>query len=283
MADLLTRLKRKLRIHLWVARLAARNRTSKRSIVSADNDVIVSLTTYALRIATVYLTIESIAAGDVLPGRIILWLDDAGLYHNPPETLRRLVRRGLEIKLCDNYGPHTKYYGHLASGDPLTSPLVLADDDSLYHKEWLRDLLLAYQQFPEMLNCYLAKPVIVREGKVAPYGEWRLCESTGPSLCNVAHGVAGVIYPPSLLQAVRKSGTSFQSICPKADDIWLHWHALRQRVPTRQIHKTSLRPVFIPGTQDVGLWLQNYQGGNDEQIARTYQPQDIEVLAGCRA
>lgn len=280
MTDFLTRLTRKLRILLWVGRLAARNRMTRQSIVSAENDVIVSLTTYALRIATVYLTIESIAAGNELPGRIILWLDDVELYRNPPDTLRRLLKRGLEIKLCDNYGPHTKYYGFLASQEPITNPLVVADDDSLYHKGWLRDLLLAYRQFPEMVNCFLAKRLVLKEGKIAPYAEWKLCEDTQPSLENVAHGVAGVIYPPFLLKAIQQSGTAFLSCCPKADDIWLHLHALRNGVPTRQVKPTSVRPTFVPGTQDVGLWHQNYQGGNDDQIAKTYTAQDLVLLKG---
>ena len=49
-----------------------------------------------------------------------------------PESLRRLERRGLEVRLTQNYGPHTKYYPSLADAIADGLPLVTADDDILY-------------------------------------------------------------------------------------------------------------------------------------------------------
>src|SRR5277367_2772247 len=81
----------------------------KRSPITRPGGPVLSLTTHSRRIRTVHITLESIARGTMLPSRIILWLDDGALFNNLPVTIRRLQKRGLEVKLCNNYGPHTKY------------------------------------------------------------------------------------------------------------------------------------------------------------------------------
>src|ERR1700728_3972607 len=93
-----------------------------RARITCPAGPIVSLTTYGKRSRTVYLAVESIGKGHVRPSRIILWLDARAIFHNPPATIRRLVRRGLEVKLCENYGPHTKYYPYLQSLETFESP-----------------------------------------------------------------------------------------------------------------------------------------------------------------
>src|ERR1700683_4292999 len=88
------------RIHVrW---LAHRNETVKKPVIASHGPVL-SLTTYGRRIDTVYLTIESIANGSLLPSRLILWVDDEVALENRPRSLRRLQERGLEIERTANY------------------------------------------------------------------------------------------------------------------------------------------------------------------------------------
>src|ERR1700691_1503154 len=108
--------------------------------VTAPGGPVVSMTSYGRRIRTAYLAIESIAWGDVRPSRLILWLDDHTAFNNPPATIRCLMKRGLEVKLCEDYGPHKKYYPYLQSLETFESPLVTADDDILYPTYWLKHL-----------------------------------------------------------------------------------------------------------------------------------------------
>src|ERR1700761_4729145 len=93
----------------FAARLWWISRHSNAPITDPGGPV-VSLTTYGARSRKVYLVIESIARGTMLPSRIILWIDNENLFNNLPLSIKRLVQRGLEVKLCPNYGPHTKYY-----------------------------------------------------------------------------------------------------------------------------------------------------------------------------
>jgi hypothetical protein len=54
-----------------LAHLRSRNELSKQSVIAPGGPV-VSVTTYGERLSTVHLVLESIAAGSVLPSRLIL-------------------------------------------------------------------------------------------------------------------------------------------------------------------------------------------------------------------
>lgn len=250
------------------------------SVVSEGSGPVVSLTTYGKRAQGVYLAIESIARGNTLPSRLILWLDDGALYANLPKPLLRLKRRGLEIRFCKNYGPHKKYYPYVESQNIFTSPLVTADDDVIYPRSWLAGLLAAHRQFPGYVNCYRARVMMLHAGKIAPYREWPLCASTLPSYRTVATGVSGVIYPIALLEHLKLAGTDFESRCPKADDLWLHVQAIRSGFHIRQIQPEPIHFPMIPGSQETSLYAENcaQEDGNDRQLAVTYEARDLELF-----
>jgi hypothetical protein len=240
---------------------------------------VVSLTTYGKRVNTVYLAIESIAGGSVLPSRLILWLDDEASFRNLPSPLRRLRKRGLEVFLSPNHGPHTKYYPYVESHASFDTPLVTADDDILYPQSWLEGLLEAFREYPDAVNCYRARVITLNDHGMADYAQWELCGSTEPSVCHFATGVSGVVYPPQFLPVLKRAGTAFQGCCPIADDIWLHVHAIRAGYRIRQIRPESLHFPTIPGTQDVSLFDDNVQHGeNDMQAKATYRQDDIQIL-----
>jgi hypothetical protein len=241
----------------------------------------VSLTTYGRRSEKVYYAIESIAIGTIRPSRLILWIDDEALLKNLPTTIRRLQKRGLEVKSCRNYGPHTKYYPYLESKEAFDTPLVTADDDVLYPRYWLKKLIEANQEYPNAVNCFWAHVVAMNESGIRKYTDWKQCDTTRPSFRHQADGVMGVIYPTSFLKVLRLAGTAFESCCPKGDDLWLHVQALRSGFKVRQI--LPRLPYFsfqgIPGTQHTALCFDNVDGvGNDLQINATYNEADVQRL-----
>jgi hypothetical protein len=242
---------------------------------------VVSLTTYGRRSEKVYFAIESIAHGDLRPSQLILWIDDEVLFYNLPATIRRLQKRGLEVRLSSNYGPHTKYYPYVASEETFQTPLVTADDDMLYPKYWLKKLVEANQAFPVCVNSFWAHVVAINENGIGNSHDWKQCDSMQPQSCHVAAGVTGVIYPPAFLMELKRAGTAFETCCPKADDIWLHVQALRSGYRVRQIlpHLPYWSFRGIPGTQDTALCHYNVDGlGNDRQISATYSKADVERL-----
>ncbi len=271
-------LSRHLRRAPLTAQLAWANRISRASLL-APRGPAVCLTTHGARLAKVHLTIESIGAGHLLPSRLILWLDDPTALAELPDALRRLLRRGLEIHLCGNHGPHTKYYPYVATQPLGRLPMVTADDDMLYPRHWLSTLMQAHTAQPAIVHAWRAKVVPVTADGIAPYGEWRDCGNTRPSLRHFAEGVSGVIYPTRLLAALRDAGEGFITVCPRADDVWLHAQALRAGIRVRQLHDKARDFPCIPGTEAMGLMHGNVAGqGNDEQIRCTYQTDDLRRL-----
>lgn len=250
--------------------------------VTHHDGPVVSLTTFGKRAEKVHLAIESIARGSIRPSRLILWIDEEALLYNLPRTIRRLQKRGLEIKPCKNYGPHKKYYPYVSSQPSFEAPLAIADDDVLYPRYWLKKLIEASQDYPETVNCFWACVLDLDTDGIRKYCDLRRCNSTDPRFCHLAIGAMGVIYPPSFLTVLKRAGTSFETSCPRADDIWLHVQALRAGYKVRQI--LPRLPYFsfqgIPGTGRTALSRENitFGDGNDRQIKATYKEVDIQLL-----
>ncbi len=271
------------RLHLLVP-LWWRNRTSVAPIVQADGPV-VSLTSYGQRTKRVYLAIESIGRGVLKPSAITLWLDGSFLPDDLPAPLRRLIKRGLQVVSTPDYGPHKKYFPHVLTwANNLNRPLVTADDDMLYPRDWLLSLDQAHRDSPEMVHCFWAKTIGISLGQVVPYAGWRDCHTDRPGFTHMAIGCSGVIYPVGLQRALAMAGDAFMSCCPKADDLWLHVNSLRNGYPVRQIRARSRKFPCIPGTESSGLVTFNEaQDGNNRQFAQTYRPDDVQRLAAAAA
>jgi hypothetical protein len=258
--------------------LAKSNRRSRASIIDTGSPVAVTMTTYGKRIRSVHLAIESIARGTVLPGRIVLWLDDPTL--RIPRGLRRLQRRGLEIELVEHgFRVHTKYYPYVRSIAAHVVPVVTSDDDILYPPDWLKGLVDASARHPESVIAYRAHTITLTADGMGSYGAWRHCETTEPGFRHFGTSVSGQLFPPAFLDFVREQGEGFRATTPNADDIWLHHLTLAAGTTTAQIHDRPQHFAFIPGTQSTGLYLSNaWAGDNDVQIAATYTAADIDRM-----
>lgn len=239
-----------------------------------------SLTTYGDRTALVHLAIESIARGSVRPARIVLWLDERSAFDDPPRPLRRLQRRGLEIRLSENFGPHTKYFPFVASSDRFDGPLVTADDDTIYPRSWLEGLVRAHSETPDSVISYRARTILFRpDGSLAPYSEWDLSTGEGATPLHFLTAVSGALHPPRLLRALKERGRDFLETCPQADDVWIHHTAVRLGMGVRLVDGVSRTFPLIDGSQESALWYSNLtDGGNDTQLAQTFSAADIATL-----
>lgn len=261
---------------LFSRRLHRQNRRSTRP-VTGDAPVIVSLTSYGNRVDSVHLTIESLAAGELRPRRLILWLDDRERFERLTEGLSRLQERGLEIRLTRNLGPYTKFFPTLDELSP-DDVLVTADDDLIYPRYWLSRLVAAHRAEPELVHCYRARDVVMSDdgNGFAPYDRWRLTTSSEAGFHRFATGVSGVIYPRPVIDALTAAGDSFTTTAPRADDIWLHFMTVSSGTRIRQLSDFPRHFPLVPGSQKVTLFADNVRaGGNDPQIEATYTAEVI--------
>lgn len=246
-----------------------------------DGRAVVSLTTYGARFRTVHLTLTSIGMGKVRPARVILWIDDPALRQNLTPMLRRLVRRGLEIRACENWGPHKKYFPYLAEADS-SLPLVTADDDVFYPRSWLARILQAHENHPSDVVAYRVRRLAVDRSRLLPYSEWTLASDTHASVCGVAIGVSGVLYPPAVFAHLTRDGSKFMTVAPFADDLWLHSRLAANGVATRQVLPTAVHFMPFSFAPDQALASVNQgRNRNDEYARHLYDSRLLSVLSGC--
>lgn len=274
---------KRVRAACAVAYLRGRNLLA-RGPVTGSAGVVVSLTTYGDRIRSVSIGIESIARGTVRPQRLILWMDSPEDIAASPASLRRLQRRGLEILVTANYGPHKKYYPYVASTPRHTVPLVTADDDVVYPPNWLALLVDAGRRHPDAVSGHWVSIMGTSGDRVNEYTTWARARDTAVRPANFTIGVSGVIYPPAMLQELRLRGEGFLHSCPRADDIWLKWVALRAGIPVRQIGPVPRHFPLIPGTQGQALMRTNVgENHNDHCIRGLFSAEDVAALGASAA
>jgi hypothetical protein len=255
----------------WQAKIIALRSSAVRAgrRHTLPGQLIVSLTSYPARFATLDLTLRTLLSQEMKPDAVVLWLA-RGDQVQLPQCVLRLQTHGLVIRESEDTRSFLKIIPALSAYP--NAFIVTADDDVQYHKGWLRRLVEECRGRNEIL-CHIAhRVVLTMDGHIAPYREWPKLVvgktgATGLGVFPLGHG--GVLYPPNSLSPDVMNAAEFMRLCPYGDDIWLYWMACRAGTPRRVI-KSFDPPKEWPGTQGpgLGLWLnQNKDGGTDRQIA----------------
>lgn len=258
--------------------LAWNNHFSRRRF-PREGDVVISLTSHGDRLDRVHYTLESIARGTV-KAPVVLWLDGKDYRGEWPKTLRRLVGRGLQVRCSDGlYGPHTKYWSQFREVAGTGKRVATVDDDMIYPEWFLERLLFVGDLRDDAVIAYRAHRIELRDGDLLPYVKWTAADTCRASFLHFATGVSGVLYPASFIAYVVEQGDVFRELSPRADDVWLHACALRSGHRIRQVYASPRNFAVVPSTQGGALVIGNtLMGGNDEQIARVYDGDDVARL-----
>lgn len=250
----------------------------------ADREVVVSLTTYGLKITQVYLAIESLLHQTMKPNKIILWLDE-NKYSNEnsiPIALQRQLQRGLEIRLCKDVRSHTKLVPALINYPEAI--IITIDDDIIYPIDFVERLVRSYQNDRSKIYYYRGHQITFDDTfsyTPSKYIDWVKKGGKGSSILNVPTGVLGILYPPHCLHKDATDADKFLTLCPLADDIWFKIMSLLNGIECEEVPTIHRENQFISLDIDETTSLQsrNVVGGkNDEQIAalfRHYPLRDI--------
>ena len=243
-----------------------------------EGDTVISLTSHGPRLKAAVVAISSLLVGTKrLP--VYLWLDKEDYEGEWPTGLRTLVDRGLQVCCSDgHYGPHTKYYGTFQKFAGTGTRVITVDDDMMYPKWFVEKLLNAADASPQNVVAYRAHEIMLQDGKLAPYKQWKSVQDTDPDPRHFATGVSGVAYPAAMVDAVAAQGKAFQNCAPHADDIWLNRCALRAGHFVRQAFPHPREFSMVPASQSVALVRGNLRGGNDAQLRATYEQRDLGML-----
>ena len=220
--------------------------------------LVVSLTSYPPRFATLDLTLRSLLAQDVAPVAVVLWIAHRDMAQLP-QRVRALERHGLTIRGCDDTRSYKKILPALTAYPGAF--IVIAGDDMAYPASWLRRFCEEYRHPGEVL-CQVARRMAIGEdGMPMRHADWPHVLDDAPDARVVPVGCGGVLYPPGALPPAA-SDARFRQLCPEGDDLWLWWHFTSAGELARRIAPAGLLDPRH-GTQDAGLWRRKKHGGND--------------------
>ena len=200
--------------------------------VKKTGNVTVSLTTHGKRVADFApYAIYSIFRQTVLPNRIVLNINqDKWTEDNLPDFIKKLQIAGLEVNLCKDIGPHTKFLPALRKYPD--DMIITVDDDKYYNADLVESLLEEYKlHTPAGVVCRMGRVVGVENGEIQPYSQWARFEQVIHTEGILSpYGVGGVLYPPHIFSEEIFNETVFRDICPRADDIWFTVMELKEQI-----------------------------------------------------
>lgn len=257
---------------------------TKRGVSDEDfgNELIVSLTTYGKRLYSVYLAIESIMQGSVLPNRILLWLGDE-LKDTPlPAVLRNQMKRGLEIAYCKDVKSYKKLYPTLCNYPE--ADVITIDDDIIYNYDLVEALVEFHRTYRDCIVARrIHKIVIGDNGKPVAYNNWKWCGGDWmPSLLNFFTGGGGAYFPAGSLDKEVLREEVFTDICKYADDVWFYAMAVKKGTKVMRVRAESATGedyLLNDSVQDMGLCKRNVDKGlNDSQIEAVFTRYNINDI-----
>lgn len=264
MAEWFRALKRRHRLARAVREIETR-RVAPRPPHALPGPLVVSLTSYPARYATLDLTLKCLLRQSLKPDRVILFVTRGDETRLPPEVLD-LRAEGLEIRTeAAPIKVYTKFVPALRAFPD--GWIATADDDMHYGPDWLADLVAPAR--PGRVVAHRAHRVKWAADGLAPYSSWDKNIAgplEGPEIFGT--GVGGVLYPPGSLHPDVLRDDLFTRLCPGADDIWLYWMARMAGSVVRHVGP-PVRIVEWPGSQEQSLRAANHgeNAGNDRAIA----------------
>ena len=228
-------------------------------------DVVVSLTSYPPRFATLHLTLKSLLSQSQSPARIVLWIAHGDMDRLPP-AVTALRAAGLEIEACDDTKSYKKMIPLLQQGEQRA--IVTADDDVYYWRDWLRQL--TEMRVPGQLEVICHRMHRMRldaAGLPVSYNDWEFeAGNRESSRLNFPTGIGGTLYPGGVFGPEVLDVDAFTRLCPRGDDIWFWWMA-RARGATFRRAASGEQIYCWDGSQEVALWLDNVGARyNDDQL-----------------
>ncbi|GAA1943399.1 glycosyltransferase [Agromyces allii] len=249
-------------------------RSRAEQLVNAGAPVIVSLTSFPARIASIGACIDSLRAQTLEADAVILWLSVAQFPGREADLPRDLLGRRDDVFriewVDEDLGPHKKYfYAAQAHPDAL---IVTVDDDAVYGTRLLRNLVEGHLEQPHSIVCDRANLMLFRpDGTPREYDGWAYgVDHLRGTLTYqlLPTGVGGVLYPPGSLPPEAFVSSAILETSPYADDLWLKVMTSANGFPVWMPRERSGYQL-IEETQSSALWKSNaIQRGNDEALAR---------------
>lgn len=243
--------------------------------LNSNNDkkkrIIVSLTSFPVRINRLWLVVETLFRQSVKPDMIILWLSrkQFSSLEELPCNLLEQQKRGLRIELRDDDLRSHKKYFYMLKEYP-DDIMIIVDDDIFYRTDMISTLVASYKEnHNSIIANYAFKMLYDKNGNLLPYNKWINNNYISDSLCgyDIFFGSGGgTLFPINSLNKLVCSSMDFMHICPLADDVWLNAMC---RINDYPVLRTAYNSLCLPvlNKNDIRLTTYNVLGEqNDIQI-----------------
>ena len=235
--------------------------------LDAESRIIVSLTTYPARISTVWIAIASLLQQTMKPCKLILWLAEEQFPgHKIPDSLKKLQKRGLEIRFCEDLKPHKKYYYAMQKYPEYY--IITADDDIFYPEDHIERLWKGHVKYPDAVICHWSHRIdFDGQEEFMPYNDWVDNAEETPSYATLAVGCNGILYPPGCLPGETFDKNRITEAALNTDDLWLKCMEIINGWKTVNCNKTVLIYYNVLSTKKSGLWKNNTgESRNNDKI-----------------
>ena len=177
--------------------------------------VYVSMATMSDRINLVSNTLKSIFAGDIVPTHVYVmissdpYLKDSGIPRDaiPSNLVKIAEKKPVSIIYTENIGPHRKLLPILAKFWNQKCIIVTLDDDVVYHKSTLAELIKCYilsgQQSVIALRSRRISLCVTNQAlSVSDYVHWPVVSYGTREMLQLPTGTGGVLYRPDFFDPI---------------------------------------------------------------------------------
>lgn len=238
----------------------------------------VSMASYNKRINTLPICLKSLFEQTYVPQKILLYIDESVPINELFRNVEEYIDKGLEIiSVNSNLRSHNKYFYSLQ--DFKDSVIITVDDDVIYEPHTFEKLIDSYKKYPNAISANrVHKIAFDKNNCIDKYINWdfEYMNSTTPSLQLFATGVGGILYPPNLMPKSTFDKELITKLVLNADDIWLKFNQIIEKIPVIWTSKQPQHPPQIEGTKYCALYNQN-KYKNDMYIQALMSHYNIDI------
>jgi hypothetical protein len=234
-----------------------------------EGRIIVTLTSFPVRIGRLWIVIETILRQTKKPDKIVLWLSKEQFLSLDilPKKLLGQCRRGLDIRMVDgDIRSHKKYFYTLKEYP--NDYMVTIDDDIFYRSTMIEDLFSYSLKFPKCVISQYSVEMSWNEDKLNSYFLWVTNNKEKEPNFDVFFGSGGgTLFPPFTMYSEILNKDLFMTLTPTADDIWLNAMC---RLHKTKVAVTKYYSSNIPVLNMSNITLESINNGlnqNNKQIA----------------
>jgi hypothetical protein len=243
------------------------------------DELVVSLTSFPVRIGKLHRVIRGLLAQSLQPRKIVLYLSlEEFPDRTVPKELAALTSDQFEIRFVEgNLRPYKKLLYALTDFPGAT--ILTVDDDNLYPSDCLERLWQASVANPRTVICVRGRSMRIEHGAIAHYMDWKVTRSSTPSFMIFPVGGWGILYPPGSLNPMIGQRETFTELAPLNDDVWFKAMSLLQDVPCYAIGSTKLS-ARMKYENDFKLWDVNQHGdGYQQTVVAVFEHVGLSVDA----